>query len=59
MEKKTYIEWSEDEYAQRLFWGKLLEAIKAPRDEPYDLDYPEVQVQGQEEVNENTRLLCD
>ena len=53
LEQKTYIEWSEDEYAQKLFWAKLLEAIKAPRDEPYDLDYP----QAEEYLDENNGLL--
>ena len=31
LEEKTYVEWSEDQYGQKLFWAKLISALNIPR----------------------------
>ena len=31
LEKKTYVEWSEDQYGQKLFWKKLILTLNIPR----------------------------
>ena len=31
LEQKTYVEWSEDQYGQKLFWKKLIAALNIPK----------------------------
>ena len=31
LEQKTYVEWSEDQYGQKLFWKKLISALDIPK----------------------------
>ena len=31
LEQKTYVEWSEDQYGQKLFWAKLISALDIPK----------------------------
>ena len=31
LEQKTYVEWSEDQYGQKLFWAKLITALNIPK----------------------------
>ena len=31
LEQKTYVEWSEDQYGEKLFWAKLISALDIPK----------------------------
>ena len=39
MERKTYIQWTDnDEFGQKLFWGKLLDTVKEPQKQIFDME---------------------
>ena len=38
LETTTYVEWTENRYGQKLFWGKLKESLKVPVSEAFDLE---------------------